>query len=598
MPVTSTATPPPSPAGAPPAPSAEPDPGPGRADQPSAWLRRLRGFGYAPPADPAKRPSDVRTRLVPPYAKPSGQLWAQLGVAPAAAENWQRVLAWAGPLLVALVAGVLRFAHLGTPKAVIFDETYYAKDAWATIRQGYEASWPKDIDKSVLANPNGVSLPLDPGYVVHPPIGKWVIGLGEWMFGFDPFGWRFMTALLGTLSVLMLCRIGRRLFRSTFLGCLAGTLLAVDGLHLVMSRTALLDLVLMFFVLGAFGALVVDRDKARARLAAALPVDGDGRTRPDARIAETLGLGWRPYRLLAGVCLGLAFGTKWNGLIVLAFFGVLTVLWDAAARRTAGAGSPYAAMLRRDALPAFLSTVPVAVSVYVASWLGWILSPDNGKGGYFRDWAAKNDQHSSLSFLPEWLRSMWHYETEVYKFHVGLTSGHTYESNPWSWLVLGRPVSFFYESPSPGTDGCPATETAKCAREVLALGTPLLWWTGCFALLYVLWRWFFRRDWRAGAIACALGAGLLPWFNYQERTIFFFYAVVFVPYLCLAVAMMIGALLGPAGSSERRRALGSVAAGVLVLLIVWNFIYFWPIYTGQSIPMDSWRNRMWLDTWV
>ncbi|MFJ3925520.1 dolichyl-phosphate-mannose--protein mannosyltransferase [Streptomyces sp. NPDC090022] len=539
---------------------------------------------------------DVTARLVPPYAKPSANLWTALGVPAAAAATVNRILAWAGPLLVALVAGILRFWHLGSPKAVIFDETYYAKDAWATIQRGYEASWPKDIDGSIIANPNGVGLPVDPGYVVHPPVGKWVIGLGEWMFGFTPFGWRFMTAVLGTLSVLMLCRIGRRLFRSTFLGCLAGALLAVDGLHLVMSRTALLDLVLMFFVLAAFGALLIDRDRARARLAAALPVGDEGRTRPDVTVAETLRLGWRPYRILAGVCLGLAFGTKWNGLVVLAFFGILTVLWDAGARRTAGAGAPYAAMLRRDAVPAFVSTVPVAIAVYVASWTGWILSPDDGKGGYFRDWAAK--QGGGPSVVPEWLRSLWHYETEVYTFHVGLTSGHTYESNPWSWLVLGRPVSYFYESPAPGTDGCPATEAGKCAREVLALGTPLLWWTACFAVLYALYRWALRRDWRAGALLCGLAAGYLPWFNYQERTIFYFYAVVFVPYLCLAVAMMIGAMLGPAGSSERRRAIGAIGTGVLVLLIVWNFIYFWPVYTGQTLPMDSWRNRMWLDTWI
>ncbi len=38
--------------------------------------------------------------------------------------------------------------------------------------------------------------------------------------------------------------------------------------------------------------------------------------------------------------------------------------------------------------------------------------------------------------------------------------------------------------------------------------------------------------------------------------------------------------------------------GVLVLLIIWNFIYFWPLYTGTSIPEDLWRDRMWLDTWV
>ncbi|MFJ7155954.1 dolichyl-phosphate-mannose--protein mannosyltransferase [Streptomyces sp. NPDC101118] len=581
--MTSTATPQPSPAGAP--------PGPPVCDETPSWPRRLRRFGYVPAPAAA---ADARTRLVPPYAQPSPGLWQAVGVPLALGERIARAMAWVGPLLVALVAGALRFWHLGSPKAVIFDETYYAKDAWAVIRQGYEASWPKDVDKLIIKDPTGVALPLDPGYVVHPPVGKWVIGLGEWMFGFTPFGWRFMTALLGTLSVLMLCRIGRRLFRSTFLGCLAGALLAVDGLHLVMSRTALLDLVLMFFVLAAFGALLIDRDRARARLADALPVDDEGRTRPDAHIAETLPLGWRPWRLVAGVCLGLAFGTKWNGAVVLAFFGILTVLWDVAARRVAGAGTLYWRMLW-DAAKAFLATVPVAFAVYVLSWTGWILSPDNGKGGYFRDWSAKQ---GGVWWAPDWLSSLWHYETEVYKFHVGLTSGHTYESNPWSWLVLGRPVSYFYESPAPGTDGCPATEASKCAREVLALGTPLLWWAGCFALLYVLWRWFFRRDWRAGAIACALAAGYLPWFNYQERTIFYFYAVVFVPYLCLAVAMLAGALLGPPGATERRRTVGAVATGVLVLLILWNFIYFWPIYTGQTLPMDAWRNRMWFDTWV
>ncbi|QGV80188.1 dolichyl-phosphate-mannose--protein mannosyltransferase [Streptomyces ficellus] len=561
--------------------------------EPPPWQRRLRRFGYVP------RPvTGLRERLVPGYARPSDRLWTVLGAPPALADRLWRLSAWGGPLLVALVAGLLRFWHLGEPHAVIFDETYYAKDAWALINQGYEGSWPKDVDASILADPGAVAVPAGPGYVVHPPVGKWVIGAGEWLFGFDPFGWRFMVAVLGTLSVLMLCRIGRRLFRSTFLGCLAGALLAVDGLHFVMSRAALLDQVLMFFVLAAFGCLLIDRDWARSRLAAALPVDADGVLRPDAAVAETLRLGWRPWRLAAGLTVGLAAATKWNGLYVLAAFGVMTVLWDVGARRTAGAFRPYAAVVRRDLLPAFVSTVPVAIVTYVVSWSGWILTDK----GYFRNWAATEGRDSSWSWLfPDWWRSLWHYESEVYRFHINLTSGHTYESNPWSWLVLGRPVSYFYEDPAAGRDGCPADATEKCAREVLAIGTPLLWWAACFAVLYVLWRWFFRRDWRAGAIACAVAAGWVPWFLYQERTIFLFYAVVFVPFLCLAVAMMAGAMLGPPGpdgTAERRRTIGAVATGVLVLLIIWNFIYFWPLYTGQSIPMDDWRDRMWLDTWV
>ncbi|WP_328451566.1 phospholipid carrier-dependent glycosyltransferase [Streptomyces sp. NBC_00386] len=558
-----------------------------------SWQQRLRRFGYtAPPR------SDVRDRLVPPYAKPGPGIWASLGLRQEVADRFNRWSGWVGPLLVTLLAGLLRFWNLGSPKAVIFDETYYAKDAWALFHRGYEVNWAKNANDLILQRNGHVQVPSDAAYVVHPPIGKYVIGLGEWMFGFNPFGWRFMTALLGTLSVLLLCRIGRRLFRSTFLGCLAGTLMAVDGLHFVMSRTSLLDGVLMFFVLAAFGCLVVDRDKARARLAAALPADENGFVRPDAHIAETTRLGRRPWRWGAGLMLGLAIGTKWNGLYILAAFCVMAVLWDVASRRVAGARHPYVASLRHDTGLAFLATVPVALSVYLVSWTGWILSPDNGKGGYFRNWAVTDGRGGNWTFLPDWLRSLWHYEHEVYKFHVGLSSPHTYQSNPWSWLVLGRPVSYFYESPLPGKDGCPSDAGEKCAREVLALGTPLLWWAACFAILYVLWRWAFRRDWRAGAIACAVAAGYLPWFMYQERTIFLFYAVVFVPFLCLAVTMMIGAILGPPGAGERRRVIGAAGAGVLVLLILWNFIYFWPLYTGTAIPIEQWRSRMWLDTWV
>ncbi|MEI7032371.1 dolichyl-phosphate-mannose--protein mannosyltransferase [Streptomyces pratensis] len=576
------------------------DAGDPRGAQPTSWQRRLRRFGHVPRSE-----TSLRDRLDPPYTRPGRQFWSVLAVPPRLADRLVRWAGWGGPLLVALVAGLLRFWKLDRPHAVIFDETYYAKDAWALVNQGYEGSWPKDVDKLILKDPSSVPVPTDPGYVVHPPVGKWIIGFGEQLFGFTPFGWRFMVAVLGTVSVLLLCRIGRRLFRSTFLGCLAGLLLAVDGLHFVMSRTALLDLIVMFFVLAAFGCLVVDRDRSRRRLSEALPVDEEGVLRPDARVAETLRLGWRPWRIAAGVMLGLAFATKWNGLYVLAAFGLMTVLWDVGARRTAGAVRPYAAVLRRDLAPAFVATVPVAILTYVVSWTGWIVTDR----GYYRDWAATEGKDSSWSWLPDWLRSLWHYENQVYDFHVGLTSGHTYESNPWSWLVLGRPVSYFYEEEA----GCAESATGKCAREVLAIGTPLLWWAACFALAYVVWRWLFRRDWRAGAIACGVAAGWLPWFFYQERTIFLFYAVVFVPFLCLAVTMMLGAMLGPAQNTgtraelglnphdptgERRRTLGAIAVGVLVLLIVWNFIYFWPLYTGTSIPEDLWRDRMWLDTWV
>ncbi|MFJ6212615.1 phospholipid carrier-dependent glycosyltransferase [Streptomyces sp. NPDC092296] len=587
----------------------------------SVWQRGLARFGYVAPDR-----SPLRDRLVPPMPdgpdrQPSGAPSPvlerlRIGIPPALWLWLCRWAGWLGPIAVAVFAGVLRFVHLGSPNAVVFDETYYAKDAWSLLHLGYEASWPEDANKSIMASPQSIPLnSLQASYIVHPPVGKWIIGLGEWVFGLHPFGWRFSVALLGTLSVLMIARIARRLLRSTLLGCVAGLLLSVDGLHFVMSRSSLLDLVVMFWVLAAFGFLLIDRDRTRARIADALGATADHPdAAPDAALAARLKLGWRPYRLLAGVSLGLACGTKWSGVYVVAFFGVMVFLWDAGARRLAGARHPLLVALRRDGLPAALSLVGVALLVYVASWTGWFASSSEpGKGGYFRDWAAHRAGLSSeyvslpllgkhklpfqvdMTWVPDMFRSLWHYHSEVYGFHTHLVTPHIYQSNPWSWLVLGRPVSFFYESPKQGEAGC---HVATCSREVLGIGTPLLWWIGIAALVYCLYRWALRRDWRAGAVLCGLAAGYLPWFAWQERTIFLFYAVVFVPFLVLAVTMMIGALIGPPGVSGDRRTVGSVVAGVLVLAIVWNFLYFFPIYTGETIPFTSWQHRMWFNSWI
>jgi len=88
---------------------------------------------------------------------------------------------------------------------------------------------------------------------------------------------------------------------------------------------------------------------------------------------------------------------------------------------------------------------------------------------------------------------------------------------------------------------------------VLALGNPVIWWGGTLALGVLLVRWALGRDWRAGAILSGLLAGYLPWFLYQDRTIFSFYAVAFVPWVVLALTYVLGLLLGPADAPRRRR---------------------------------------------
>ena len=87
-------------------------------------------------------------------------------------------------MLVTLLAAVLRFWNLGHPQAIVFDETYYVKDAWTLLQNGYESSWPEGADEDFAAGDTDIFLD-EPLYVVHPPLGKWMIALGMAAFGAD-----------------------------------------------------------------------------------------------------------------------------------------------------------------------------------------------------------------------------------------------------------------------------------------------------------------------------------------------------------------------------------------------------------------------------
>jgi dolichyl-phosphate-mannose-protein mannosyltransferase len=502
---------------------------------------------------------------------------------------------WIGPLAIAAVGGFLRFWKLDNPHQLVFDETYYVKQGSSFLDYGYERSVAPSLgttpDKLFTSGRTNVWGPAA-DFVVHPPVGKWMIAAGELLFGqASSFGWRFSVALCGTLSILMLGRIARRLLGSSLLGSVAALLIAFDGHHFVHSRTGLLDLFVMFWALAAFGALLIDRDQTRERLAAEVARARTAGGRVSARV-EGAGprLGARWWRVVAAVCLGLCCGTKWSGVYFLAAFGLMTVLWDVGARRAAGVRRWVRAGLLRDGVPAFVTLVPVALLTYLVSWTGWFTT----KGGWDRDWAVT---HPSKDFgvVPGALRSLWHYHAEMLKFHLGLDSPHPYKTNPWSWVIQGRPTSFFYEGPKQGQDGC---TVAQCSKAITSIGTPTLWWGGALAVVVLLAVWALRRDWRAGAILTGFAAGYLPWFAYQHRTIYSFYAIAFVPWMVLAVTYVLGMVLGSPTASPLRRLVGTLLAGSFVVSCVMLFFFFYPVYTAQVIPFSEWARRMWFPSWI
>ena len=404
------------------------------------------------------------------------------------------------------IAAILTFAlsirlwRLSLPTGYIFDEVYYAKNANSLLSSAVE------LDAQGQAE-----------FVVHPPFGKWLIAIGIRFFGNEEFGWRFASAIFGTLSILLIYLIVNKLFNSEFLSITAALLMAFDGLNLVMSRVALLDIFLMFFILLSIYFLITNNL-------------------------------W-----LSGSAIGLAISIKWSAAFLIPLVILFVVIYNKVTFRNL-----YKVVSQFTLLP---------ISIYFASWSGWIFSSQG--------WARQSESNV--------FASLWNYHLQILDFHQGLDDKHAYQANPWSWLVLGRPTSFYYESPS----DCGAE---KCAQEILAIGTPLLWWISIFSVAITFGFLVTKLERAAAIILLGFAGTYLPWFFIQSRTTFYFYSISILPFLILALIYCFNQLLNIANYKKYIIS--------FVILVAINFIYFLPIYLGISIPYSQWLSRMWFESWI
>ena len=404
------------------------------------------------------------------------------------------------------IAAILTFAlsirlwRLSLPTGYIFDEVYYAKNANSLLSSAVE------LDAQGQAE-----------FVVHPPFGKWLIAIGIRFFGNEEFGWRFASAIFGTLSILLIYLIVKKLFNSEFLSITAALLMAFDGLNLVMSRVALLDIFLMFFILLSIYFLITNNL-------------------------------W-----LSGSTIGLAISIKWSAAFLIPLVILFVVIYNKVTFRNL-----YKVVSQFTLLP---------ITIYFASWSGWIFSSQG--------WARQSESNV--------FASLWNYHLQILDFHQGLDDKHAYQANPWSWLVLGRPTSFYYESPS----DCGAE---KCAQEILAIGTPLLWWISIFAVAITFGFLVTKLERAAAIILLGFAGTYLPWFFIQSRTTFYFYSISILPFLILALIYCFNQLLNIANYKKYIIS--------FVILVAINFIYFLPIYLGISIPYSQWLSRMWFESWI
>ena len=504
---------------------------------------------------------------------------------PVSQHRRSRVIAAAGVFAVLALAAVLRLWALGRPGVLVFDELYYVRDAITQLSQGYPLDWPDD-DPAMATG-----FLTEASFAVHPPLGKWVLALGIAAFGeHSPWGWRIAVALTGVVTVAVTMRLGWRISRSYAVALMGGLVLAVDGVHVVLTRVGLLDGILTLCVV--VGALFMWRDHEWVR---------------DRRRLQRSGLGilWRrPWLVAAAAAFGCAAGVKWSGLYPLAAFLILATVSDALVRVTVARQArerlglaaqldryPFARALHAwgaalaQALATALTALPIAVATYVATWAGWILAP----GGWGR--------HST------WPRDLWQYHVDMFAWHSTLSAPHPYQAHPASWPLGLRPTAMYFET---------------LADDRVATITPIpnifITWGGVIALA-VLTVWLVRALMRptslvlgrplagAGAYAAAFVvtgylSGWLPWVLTVSRSaVFQFYAVVLTPFSALALALVLGVICrrrGPANERFGRR----VAVGIFLAAALVVSLLFFPLWSGMPTSETFWRLHLWLPGWA
>ncbi|MCA6504309.1 MAG: phospholipid carrier-dependent glycosyltransferase [Pseudanabaena sp.] len=377
----------------------------------------------------------------------------------------------------------------------------------------------------------------------HPPLAKYIIAIGIKIFGYAPFGYRCMTALAGSLLPLITYELFWQLSDRRGWSWLAGWFIAMDGLLLVESRFGLINIYILLFGMLSHLCIVLALKRSRQR--------------------------WF-WVLATGLMLGASISVKWTGLAyVVGLIALMGYAW-----------SRYRQTLNVFQILIGLIILPIAF--------------------YFVEWIPH------LLINPE--RDIWELHRQILGFHQNLGVGktepiHPYCSPWWSWVLLIRPVAYFFEM-----------RPNSMVQFVHAMGNPLLYWLSAISLLLGLSFLVASKIrfppklitqinleysskspstlfWLTLYVITSFLAHWLPW-SLSKRCIFLYHYMPASVFAFATLALLVS-LMWRSPLPELRR-LGS---GIVATITI-AFIFWLPIYIGLPISSGYLPVLMWLTSWI
>ena len=372
----------------------------------------------------------------------------------------------------------------------------------------------------------------------HPHLGKILISLGVLLFGMNPFGWRFMSVIFGILLIPLIYLFAKKIFKSTFIATVTAGLLTFDCMHYTLSRIATIDIIAAFFILLMYYYMYrYFVEDSRYRVSATSLQDKF----PPKSVYFPLAL--------SGMSMAFGIATKWTGVYAGAGLAVLFIWYS------------ITHFPKKQTLRLFffccLFFIVVPLIIYTLCFIPVV--------GYF--------EYSGL--IDKTIQGTKY----MFDYHANLVAEHYYSSPFYEWPIIWMPL----------LDACDEV-SASMSSCVSTMGNPAIWWFGIPCQLYVLFRWIFKKDKKAGFLCIAYLAQYVPWMSISRITFIYHY----FPASLFMILMTGYALL----HVKEHFSWGKKAIIAYLVIALVCFFAFFPVVSGLPVSREYGYSLRWLKDWI
>ena len=375
----------------------------------------------------------------------------------------------------------------------------------------------------------------------HPQLGKEIMAIGTYIFGMNPFGWRFSGTFCGIIMIFAMYVFAKKFFNDTKLATITTIVFSADFMHFVQSRIATIDVYAVMFIMISY---IFMYEYTQYNFY-------------DVPLHKT----YKPL-FWCGIFMALGISSKWIG--VYSALGLAVILFTTFYHRYREFGNSLRRFEKKMEPGDDFNVVKTfnRKLVLTIAWcfLVFIFIP---LVIYTLTYIPFNDGVEGRSLITKMLEA----QKLMFNYHTNITSTHPYSSEWYQWPVMFKPVLFVYE---------PVSDTVR--RVIVLLGNPAIWWLGIPASLYMIYLWINRKDRKAAFLMIGYLAQYLPWIL-VSRYVFIYHYFASVPFITV---MCVYALTDIGKRFPKFKKAVYVYAAIAVVL----FIMFLPILNGSEVSVD------------